>query len=444
MSTSIDSNFYNVDRHAIASGSRNASRIDDIPDQVLQKIFSLLPKKIQSDIRNVNQNWRHISKQFTRSLNAKTLIPELGDLFPELRSVNIVRAEILRDEQLFGLAKLQNLNFLSLINAVQLTSHGIRHLELCRKLTSLNLDSCTGIDDNSLMSLGTLERLETLKLSRCSEITGAGLANLERLRHLKALNLFGSGASTDDGLFNLRRFSQLKILILGESTTSASDGKITNLGLQSLSHLDQLSGLGLLNCSRIGDRGMKNFKTLMNLEILSLRGCRQLSRGGIAYTMLSPNLKVLDLSYCHVDEVCIKSLSKYRPNVAVEVTGCEISPETRKLNVNLSAAGRLPNNQSIIAMFLQALGSYSEVQGRCVVEKILKRENAAGDNSQISALALLATYALNHVRNNNANTAGALQTGRFTRFLGRCRQVAVRIWAHVRHFGTWCLSFVGL
>ena len=444
MSSCLNFNTANIEQGASASSSNNCTRLFDIPNELLREIYLQLPQKIQMNLRYTDRNWHNVSKISQQNLVVKTLNPILSAHFPNLCAVTVIKAETLRDEQLIGLNNLQNLNFLNLAGAHQLTSDGIAHLELCLNLTSLNLSECSRIDDTSLASLGTLGQLETLKLSNCPKITGSGLANLEQLRNLKVLNLFGSGASTDDGLFNIRRFSQLKILILGESATSASDEKITDLGLQHLSQLQQLCGLGLLNCSRIGDRGMKHFRALTNLEVLSIRGCRQLSRVSITYTMWSPNLKILDLSYCRVEEIHIKNLWKYRPNVAVEVTGCEIPSEIRSSDAILPGALSLQENESTVAMCLQVLGNHPENQDREFIEKISKEENAAGDHPQVNAQILRAMCALNVARNNRANTSRTLQTGRFTRFLARCRQLANNCWTQLRRFGIWCLRQMGL
>lgn len=125
-----------------------------------------------------------------------------------------------------------------------------------------------------------------------SRITGARSLDFEGGQATKKLRV------TDIGLAKLAKINLpvAHMLRIGYCT------HITDVGLSSISQMDNIEVLSLRACYGITDTGMKHLAKMKNLKILDIRGCPQITNDSLLYLSKSQSLERLYLGRLSIDK----------------------------------------------------------------------------------------------------------------------------------------------
>nr|WP_052334761.1 hypothetical protein [Singulisphaera acidiphila] len=196
----------------------------------------------------------------------------------------------------------------------------------------LRIDSEEGIDDAGLEHLARLVNLEGLSIHQTARIRGPGLAHLAKLPKLTKLNL--SSGLSDKAVARLAPLKELKRLSLDHTdlrdsgmaalkgmTTltelSLDETKVTDAGLSALKGMVQMERLSLGNVSVRGP-GLANLKGMSRLKSLSFVAVAQykpspLTDAGLVHLENLPALDFLNLGETSVTDAGMAAARKIKP-----------------------------------------------------------------------------------------------------------------------------------
>jgi Leucine-rich repeat (LRR) protein len=137
------------------------------------------------------------------------------------------------------------------------------------RVSEVDLYSSNGFGDERMSELAKLANLESLSLAR-SQVTDAGLVHLKGMSNLKGLCLYETQV-TDAGLTHLAGMTDLRSLRL-------SGTQVTDVGLAHLKQLTSLSSLNL-NETQVTDAGLEHLEGLTNLDSLDLYNTQVTAEG---------------------------------------------------------------------------------------------------------------------------------------------------------------------
>ncbi len=173
-------------------------------------------------------------------------------------------------------------------------------------LTRLDLNART--DDAGLTHLARLTNLETLSIAGAPKVRGAGLAHLKGLTRLRDLDLNHTGVG-DAGLAHLAPLTRLESLNLG-------DTRVTSAGVVHLKVLTNLKVLDLQN-DAVADVALQTLVGLPNLETLNLAGTK-IDDDSLSRIRGFKKLSKLTLRATRVTEPAAEQLRKTLPKLNVE------------------------------------------------------------------------------------------------------------------------------
>jgi hypothetical protein len=226
------------------------------------------------------------------------------DVMRELRITGLVAGELMTDEALARVARLEHVTSIDLGGSNALTDAGLRHLSRMPQLEHLDVSGWKGhLTDHGLEVLRQLPSLTSFKMCWNGVVTDAGVARLASCDRLEDVNVMGTHTGdglvaalagkprlrhlrtgrgvTDAGLALLHDLPIFKTWQCGDISfglTSADaspnhlmlDGPFTNAGLASLVGLDGLFGLSLFWHSKsFTADGLAPLTALPNLGFLS-------------------------------------------------------------------------------------------------------------------------------------------------------------------------------
>jgi len=171
------------------------------------------------------------------------------------------------------------------LSGKSLADPALKNLSCCLDLRELYLRDNL-ISDQTLVNVGKLECLEVLCLTNNKQISNVGLSHLAENRNLRCLAL-GNTMVTAEGVAALRSLSTLERLHLGRTTTDDAGLKclveakmlrvldlagtpITDAGLVHLLELRQLETL-ILSFTGVGDEGIVHLSQMNHLSDLYLK-----------------------------------------------------------------------------------------------------------------------------------------------------------------------------
>ncbi|HUP79960.1 MAG TPA: leucine-rich repeat domain-containing protein [Pirellula sp.] len=259
--------------------------------------------------------------------------------FPELVTIDLAYTKV-TDEGLSQLKSLENVRFLSLFYAENVTDTGIAHLKHWKRLEQLNVRGTkvtstlfehlanmlslrsldvgfSRVNDDNFERLGELPNLERFSIGG-NKMSGTALPLLKLLPNLRELAI-GGQQRTDSGLwsisvtdFNVSHIADLSGLkMLDLSGTAISDSgvaqlsrlkkletldlsrtKLTAKGVSALAKIQSLRHLKLAQSASIDDSVLIAFQTFENLEVLELQETKITYEGLMRFSPKS-NLKKL-------------------------------------------------------------------------------------------------------------------------------------------------------
>ncbi len=163
------------------------------------------------------------------------------------------------DATLKSLARVANLQILSLKGCRNLTYAGFNSLSNLVSLRKLNVNE-TAISDTSVGHLASLPNLEDLDLGEYSNLTDKCLAELAKLPHLVRLDMHG--IDPKGKLHLLQNLKNLRYLGLAHSTLTAQD-------IDDIAHLSQLKTLDVTHDNLPDDEYLRLVKSSPSLESVS-------------------------------------------------------------------------------------------------------------------------------------------------------------------------------
>ncbi|QDU75264.1 Leucine Rich repeats (2 copies) [Bremerella volcania] len=141
------------------------------------------------------------------------------------------------DQMLRHVASLQDLQYLDLAGAKNVTADGLQAIVPLGKLTNLNLRSAE-VSDEALEVIGQMKQLEMLNIAG-SNVTDDGLRHLTGLQKLVVIHLSACKNLTDDALKSVGQLRSLQYL-------HAQGTQFTDEGLKHLHGMPFLSNVSLL------------------------------------------------------------------------------------------------------------------------------------------------------------------------------------------------------
>jgi len=209
---------------------------------------------------------------------------------PTLRSLDLSRWKSITDEGVIALGTNPFLTTLK-FSGEWLTSRSILALAHMPSLISLELVRCNQLKDEDIQVLVDLGHLTILNISQCDQLTDEAAKALSKSRTLKHLHICWM---TDEGV---KALGELKTLV---SLSLDSCKRLTDIGALALTQLPQLSSLDLSHCPGVTDKAVIALAQRKNITTLKLYGCKvtDASMGALSKSQV----QTLDLSNTQVTD----------------------------------------------------------------------------------------------------------------------------------------------
>lgn len=217
----------------------------------------------------------------------------------DLRSLSL--SADLTDAQLNRLTMLDQLEDLALHSST-VSPSGLSELRRLKKLTRLDLD----VRSIRKATLGEIAELTSLVVTG-SAIDAETLADLKHARHLAELGLFDCPLRDE----HLRAIGQLDQL-----TTLALDGDFTDEGVKAIAGLRQLSELVLMS-ARLTDAGVAHLQSLDRVSTLMLSG-KSVTDNGLQYIQAMEGLASLHLFATGTTNRGMNDFIRTKPDVKID------------------------------------------------------------------------------------------------------------------------------
>src|SRR5687768_6620346 len=220
----------------------------------------------------------------------------------ELGLTGVSGGNLIGDDDLEIISRLDEITSLNLDGSKRLTDNGLRHLARMPQLRELTMGG--ELTDRGLEALGHLRELRVFNMYWRGNITDRGVENLRFCEQLEGVDLLGCNVGdgaiaaltgkqnlrlfktgrnvTDDGLALLQQFPAFKtwqgeepqfglMSFSAEPTNLLIDGPFTGKGLESMRGLDGVAGLSFFwHTKRLRGDDLQCLDTLSNLAFL---GC---------------------------------------------------------------------------------------------------------------------------------------------------------------------------
>lgn len=205
----------------------------------------------------------------------------------ELASLRVAGYGPFSNAQLRALAGLTNLRICA-FDACEITDADLAQVAKIAQLEALSLVDCEQITDLGLKSLTNLAELGQLSLSRNRAISSRGLRWVAELSNLHFLCLVDSPLLDDAGVQTLISLQKLTCLYIFHAD-------ITDCALQSIGQLRALFELELHYCGHLTDEGLEELRGLLHLRTLRITGCYDITAVGLrALGELLPSVEIVD------------------------------------------------------------------------------------------------------------------------------------------------------
>jgi hypothetical protein len=177
--------------------------------------------------------------------------------------------DTLTDVGFYHLCTMTNLYHIVLEECPLVTDIGLQHLSIL-KINQLKVLSISNknISDVGLHHLAKLNNLEMLSLPRCVRITDIGVHHLSEIKTLKMLNISYCENVTNLSLQHLSKLHNLQEFHINNCS------QITDLGLEYLSKINTLQVIGIVNCIYVTTIGIKYLSIIKTLKKIYACNCK--------------------------------------------------------------------------------------------------------------------------------------------------------------------------
>lgn len=314
---------------------------DTLPENILHNIFKLIQKSQPtsqpsllshqinlSNISLVNKRWRSILIYILNQLAPRgtfKLLPTISTRFPNLTSLDLSKCKYIPHD----------------ISSCQQGISNIEHLTSLKNLKRLIIRH---VNDKDLMSIAKLTQMNELSIDGYHSISDDGIRHLKTLENLNTLDIIGRGQiKTCEGFKCLMYFPKLEILKLKRTLFNdtclnyiINSVNLVHLDLSGcrhvngcnfnfLSHLKNLRILSLSNTS-VDDKSIENLVYLSNLRSLDLSFCTEVSIFGLAkiisHCLSLENLKLLRCEKLALQDVLgLAKEQKFKGSIIFQKSG---------------------------------------------------------------------------------------------------------------------------
>ncbi len=242
-------------------------------------------------------------------------IKTLVEAFPTLKELDIASNTLLTDASLKEIAKLQDLELLS-INYCNFSEFGMMDISKLAKLKTLDLRANMQVGGTGMGFLAKLPSLKTFK-HMSSAIDDMGLEALTAVTGLETLEIQDFNITEASGQI-INRFQNLKNLIVFRC-----DG----FGPQALQELKgmKLLRLTLRDLASINDEGLSVFRDMPTLKRLYLRELPSVSDDGVANLSSLKELELLSIWEVPITDKSLDTISKLDNVKELELRSTDIT-----------------------------------------------------------------------------------------------------------------------
>ena len=233
---------------------------------------------------------------------------------PRLEDLSLDWCEGVTDSLLKEVAGLNDLRSLNLFGCEKISSGGVQHLAVLRRLQTLSV-GLTKVGDEGMKAVARMESLETLQLY-FTPITDAGVAELGRLQRLRHIDLSRCNAISDRGVEELAKHQELRSVELNGCS------KVTDTGLKTLGQLRELREVNLGACRLVTDVGLREINGLPELRYVYLDGVKVTDAGVRAFLTKHTDLEWLGLSDTAITDGTVKELADFKKLRGLGISGC--------------------------------------------------------------------------------------------------------------------------
>lgn len=301
--------------------------LNQLPDEILEHIFSFLTVQHLITIRRVNvKSKKLVRKVFAQQINSgheyfkktvpiKQMISILKICGKKVHTLNFGKSyqggTNLTNKALEEIARLcPNLEILDLSCSNLISTEGIQSLGQCFKLKKASFGKLW-FGCFAAKNLSACTKLQELQVG---DATNLGLAKISQLTNLINLDLEGCHQIKDSGV---------KLIALLINLLKLNLNNCTSITDQSLEHLPLNRGIQVLKVrkTQLTDRVLKIIAKVQspNLQELDI-GHTKITEIGLHYLILLPGLKLLNIEGVKLDKSATDCLLQSRMNVPVIVT----------------------------------------------------------------------------------------------------------------------------
>ncbi len=220
--------------------------------------------------------------------------------FPNLVELNISYNARLTDEALSEVAKLTNLEQLTMIYC-NFSEFGIADISELPKLKMLDIRGNMQVGNGGMTYVASLPALKSFKYM-CSTVDDFGMEALSEANGLESLEIHEFGISDQSGEY-IRKLENLTSLIMAQCTAFGSSGLSALKGLP-------LTRLTLRGLASVDDPGMETFRELPTLRRLYLQDMPSITDTGLMNLVYLKNLDTLDIQGVAITDKTIETIAK--------------------------------------------------------------------------------------------------------------------------------------
>lgn len=237
------------------AGFRDTIFLADLKNSTLNNLDLSMSDIDDSTIERLGTNLPHLQKLM---LGGCKRLKAFNLKSSSIKELDLAGTSI-TDATLKSLARVPNLQILSVNGCRNLTNAGFNSLSKLVSLRKLNVNE-TAISDTSVGHLASLPNLEDLDLGEYSNLTDKCLAELAKLPHLVRLDIHG--IDPKGKLHLLQKLKNLRYLGLAHSTLTAQD-------IDDITHLSQLKTLDVTHDNLPDEEYLRLVKSSPGLESVS-------------------------------------------------------------------------------------------------------------------------------------------------------------------------------
>ena len=255
------------------------------------------------------------SLQLTNSGISDAALKTIAASFSELANLDISSNVRLTDNALKEIAKMANLESLSMMYC-DFSEFGILNISEMPKLKALDIRANMQVGNSGMGYIASLPALKSLK-HMSTAVDDFGMESLSQSKGLETLEIQDFSITDRAGDF-IRQFEKLTNLIIFRCQGFGSGGLNALKGMN-------LSRLTLRDLPSLDDAGMEAFRELPTMRRLYLRELNSVSDTGVMNLVYLKDLDTLDVQEVPVSDKSVESIAKLENLKTLTLKSTEIT-----------------------------------------------------------------------------------------------------------------------